>query len=130
MLNANKLKAGSTKPEVVSAYTSGLNRRAFLRQTGAAAIVLGLIGTKPSVLAATDDIYSDANSDDSSENTEERGDNQGFNSHEQAVIEAVLLQLFPNDGDGPSAIDLNAFRYLSWALEDPENKADGIKRLF
>ena len=116
-LKNKPLKAGSSKPELVSAFSSGLNRRAFLRQTGAAAVLLGLIGAKPSVVAADEG--------DSEVNREEKGSDAGFSSHQQAVVEAVQLQLFPDDGDGPSAKDLNAFRYLSWALDDPDNLADG-----
>ncbi|MPY23225.1 gluconate 2-dehydrogenase subunit 3 family protein [Shewanella psychropiezotolerans] len=113
-LKDKPLKAGSSKPELVSVFSSGLNRRAFLRQTGAAAVLLGLIGAKPSVVAAADEVDS-----------QERGSDAGFSSHAQAVVAAVQMQLFPDDDDGPSAKDLNAFRYLTWALDDPDNLADG-----
>ena len=116
MLTDKGLQSDSNKPERVSAYCCGLNRRAFLRQTGAAALLLGLIGTKPSVVVAVDKF------EDETVINEE-----GFSVHAQAVVEAVQMQLFPDDGDGPSALDLNAFRYLTWALEDPDNKADGDK---
>lgn len=115
MLTKQQSKTGSNKPEAISAYACGLNRRAFLRQTGAAAMLLGLIGAKPSVVAA--DKFED----------ETVINGEGFSVHAQAVVEAVQMQLFPDDDDGPSALDLNAFRYLTWALEDPDNKADGDK---
>ncbi len=110
--NDKSSKAGSSKPQQVSAYDSGLNRRAFLRRSGAAAVLLGLIGTKPSFVIA-----------DEVDDTELQ--EAEFSHHDQAVVEAVQMQLFPDDGDGPSAKALNAFRYLTWALEDPDNKADG-----
>ncbi|WP_299793509.1 gluconate 2-dehydrogenase subunit 3 family protein [uncultured Shewanella sp.] len=110
-----KCKKGSIKPEYVSAYDSGLNRRAFLRQTGAAAVLLALLGTKPDVALAQDPVSSTG---------EAQG---GFDAHSRAVIEAVQQQLFPDDGDGPSARQLNGFRYLTWALEEPDNVADGDK---
>ena len=116
MLTDKGLKSGSNKPERVSAYSCGLNRRAFLRQTGAAALLLGLLGAKPGVVVAADKVEAETVSSE-----------EDFSFHAQAVIEAVQMQLFPDDGDGPSARDLNAFRYLTWALEDPDNKADGDK---
>lgn len=114
---SGKRENGSIKPEFVSAYDSGLNRRAFLRQSGAAAVLLGLLGAKPSIGIAEE-------AEDKVENDRGLAD---FNAHSRAVVEAVQLQLFPDDGDGPSAMQLNAFQYLTWALEDPENAADGDK---
>lgn len=114
---AAKREHGSIKAVFVSAYDSGLNRRAFLKQTGAAAVLLGLLGAKPSVGLAqgsADRVEGDKGSAD-------------FNPHSRSVVEAVQLQLFPDDGDGPSARQLNAFQYLSWALDDPGNAADGDK---
>ncbi|WP_076414556.1 gluconate 2-dehydrogenase subunit 3 family protein [Shewanella sp. UCD-KL12] len=120
MLTQKPQKAGSNKPELVSAYDSGLNRRAFLRQSGAAAVLLGLIGAKPGITVAGEVDKTDTTDNTSSPESE-------FSPHDQAVVEAVQMQLFPDDGDGPSAKALNAFRYLTWALEDPDNKADGDK---
>lgn len=34
------------------------------------------------------------------------------------IIKKVQLILFPNDGNGPSAIEINAFPYLLWYLQD------------
>ncbi len=48
-----------------------------------------------------------------------------FSKQQRATLDAVQMQLFPDDGDGPSARDLNALRYLEWALDDPDNRADG-----
>jgi|TARA_B100000315_G_scaffold36397_1_gene31083 gluconate 2-dehydrogenase gamma chain len=41
------------------------------------------------------------------------------------LLEAVQIQLFPDDGNGPCACDLNALAYLEVAMEDPLNAQDG-----
>jgi len=112
-----KRESESIKAAFVSAYDSGFNRRAFLRQTGAAAVLLTLLGAKPNVGMA-------AEAAEVVDNDRGRAD---FNAHSRGVVEAVQLQLFPDDGDGPSARQLNGFQYLSWALADPENAAEGDK---
>ena len=49
----------------------------------------------------------------------------GFNPTEEKILRVVQLILFPDDGNGPSAEDIFAFKYLQWALQDPANQADG-----
>ncbi len=44
---------------------------------------------------------------------------------QRKVLDAVQMQLFPEDGDGPGARDLNALAYLEWAMTDPVNVDDG-----
>jgi len=51
-----------------------------------------------------------------------------FSVAQRAAIDAVLMQLFSDDGDGPSARDLNAVAYLEWAMTDPVNLEDGDPR--
>lgn len=113
-LQSAKPEPRSSRPKAV--FGCGMNRRAFLRRTGAAALLLGLIGAKPSILTAQ---AAETDAQDT-ELTE-------FNRHSQRVIEAVQMQLFPADGDGPSAKELHAFEYLIWALDDPDNQEDGDK---
>lgn len=48
-----------------------------------------------------------------------------FSDAQRNVLDAVLMQLFPADGNGPSASDLNARPYLEWAITDPVNANDG-----
>lgn len=48
-----------------------------------------------------------------------------FSDAERKLLDAVQLALFPEDGDGPGARDLNALAYLESALTDPVNVADG-----
>lgn len=44
-------------------------------------------------------------------------------SAEQAtILDDILLILFPNDGNGPSANDINAFGYIMWVLHDELNR--------
>lgn len=93
-------------------FNSGLSRRVFLQQTGTAALLAGLVIYKPCIAKSI-----------SSPNKTEASNS--FSKHHIAVLEATQLQLFPADGDGPSARDLNALSYLEWALTDPKNREDG-----
>jgi gluconate 2-dehydrogenase gamma chain len=94
---------------------SGLTRQQFLRQTGAVALLAGLLASKPTVALAL------------REDTQARQTPTEFGEAQKRVLNAVQLQLFPADGNGPSAEDLHALEYLQWALEDPENIEDGDK---
>ncbi|MCG9747486.1 gluconate 2-dehydrogenase subunit 3 family protein [Shewanella sp. Isolate8] len=90
------------------AFESGLTRRAFLAGSSAAAM---LLAAKPQLSWAETEFSITTRP-------------QGFDVINRAIIEAVQLHLFPDDGDGPSAKDLNAYRYLLWAMEDPDNRID------
>ena len=48
-----------------------------------------------------------------------------FTDEQRRVLDAVQMQLFPEDGVGPSARDLLALSYLEWAITDPVNLDDG-----
>ena len=48
-----------------------------------------------------------------------------FNADQQLDLDAIFMQLFPDDGNGPSANDLNITTYLQWAMTDPRNINDG-----
>ncbi len=48
-----------------------------------------------------------------------------FSDPQRRVLDAVLLRLFPDDGNGPCARDLNALSYLEWSMTDPVNLRDG-----
>jgi len=107
----DNLKCTVHKYRGVAAFESGLSRREFLRQTGAATLLTGLLIYKPSLAKNSHKIQNNAG--------------QKFSKQQRAVLEAVQMQLFPADGDGPSAADINAFFYLEWALNDPDNMEDG-----
>ena len=105
-------KRGSTKTAYKGALARGLNRRAFLRNSVALSLLSGLAACKLS-LDEQGDVVSTAS---------KAGDY--FPPEQQQILDAVQMQLFPDDGDGPSARDLNAVAYLEWAMTDPENIND------
>ncbi len=101
------------------AYASGMSRRAFLQKTGAGAALLALIGIKP-VFAGTEAFDRNQVVQDRSTSSP-----RNFDVITRAIVETVQLHLFPDDGDGPSAQQLNAYTYLLWAIDEPDNQADG-----
>jgi len=117
--NGSLAKKGSTKAKFVGALSSGLNRRAFLRQSSAAILIAGIAACKPDIKMPT--------TAEPNQPTPKTGltDRFSFDSHQQASIKAVQIQLFPEDGDGPSANDINGLDYLEWALTDLDNQEDG-----
>lgn len=48
-----------------------------------------------------------------------------FTNEQRRILDAVQIQLFPDDGNGPSARDLRALSYLEWVITDPVNVDDG-----
>lgn len=96
-------------------FESGVSRREFLRQTGAAALLVHLLGCKPSFGSRAPETLS-------GEHLDQR---VHFSESEEKVLLAAHMILFPDDGDGPSARDLHSVSYLRWALTDPDNRADG-----
>jgi gluconate 2-dehydrogenase gamma chain len=48
-----------------------------------------------------------------------------FTDFQRRVLDAVQMQLFPEDGYGPCARDINALPYLDLAMADPVNVKDG-----
>ncbi|RCU50882.1 gluconate 2-dehydrogenase subunit 3 family protein [Corallincola holothuriorum] len=116
---AGKFKSLQGSPRAAKSqafiFNSGVSRRAFLQHSGAALLLAGLLASKPGqVLAADAESAAPADSDK-------------LSKQELAVLDAVQMQLFPDDGDGPSARDLHALDYLQWALDDPPNAEEGDK---
>lgn len=114
-------KRGSTKPATLNPLASGLNRRAFLKQSSAAMLVASIAACKPNINSS----HTESVLDTESIATKLTKKKFEFNTHQKQTIEQVQLKLFPNDGDGPSAEQLNGLAYLQWALTDPDNAADG-----
>ena len=108
------LSSVSAPVQPLFAYDSGLERRDFLKRTGAATLLLSVLGAKPSLLAAKE-----------AEPFSIHSRPANFDVITRAIVETVQMHLFPDDGDGPSAQDLNGYRYLLWALDDPSNIEDG-----
>ena len=118
----NTRKKGSKKTQFVGALQSGLNRRAFLRQSSVAVLFATIAACKPSI-----DNTSSHPAPSSTSKLENNQLNELFqlNSHQKNTIQSIQIKLFPDDGDGPSANDINALEYLQWTLTDPDNSADG-----
>jgi gluconate 2-dehydrogenase gamma chain len=111
-------KRGSSNKAYSGPLESGLNRRAFLKTSTAISLLAGLTLYKP-ILAGEGN-----NSNDSTDVTLATGEDS-FTKEQQIVLDAVQMQLFPDDGDGPSARDLNGIAYLEWAMTDQININDG-----
>ncbi len=105
-------KKGSIKADYQGPLASGLNRRAFLRTSVAVSMLAGLTvcdappssGQKTKIAVTVGENY--------------------FSAEQHKILDAVQMQLFPDDADGPSARDLNAVKYLEWAMSDPQNIDD------
>ncbi len=108
-LNRKSAGAPPGKPPRAPGPLSGLSRREFLQASGLAALLAAL---KPAPVWSKSE-------------APPTGRPVGFTASQRAAIAAVQMHLFPDDGDGPSARDLNALSYLEWALTDPDNIADG-----
>jgi gluconate 2-dehydrogenase gamma chain len=76
------------------------NRRSFL---------------KAALLAGTLSQLSFLNS--CSSDTPEQG-NELLTGEQVAILKAMLMKFFPNDGNGPSAEDLRSYEYVMWTLRD------------
>lgn len=96
------------------AFNTGLSRREFLQRSGLVALMVSAGIHKPLLAEA-------ATSAESGKVT----DTLQFTAEQRVTLAAVQQQLFPDDGDGPSARDLQALSYLQWAVNDPDNVADG-----
>ena len=51
---------------------------------------------------------------------------QGFGDEERELVGAVQEILFPSDGNGPGAADIQATEYLEWVLSDREKDPDEV----
>lgn len=116
--HSNREKRGSSSKAYSGPLDSGLNRRAFLKTSTAISLLAGLTLYKP-ILAGQH-----SNSDDSTDVTSTTGEDF-FTKEQQIVLDAVQMQLFPDDDNGPSARDLNGIAYLEWAMTDQINIDDG-----
>lgn len=102
----------------VNPLESGLNRRAFMRQAAGSVLITSILACKP--------VIDQEHSSDEQKNRHSPSTNKfGFTPEQKESLIAVHMQLFPDDGDGPSAKDINSLDYLEWALTDPDNQSDG-----
>ena len=114
-------KRGSRKPQFVSPLSSGLNRRAFLRNSSATFLVASLAACKSNISSEQAKIIEE----NSKVSLHPTSNIFKFSEDEKKDLIQVQEHLFPKDDDGPSASDVNALVYLEWALMDPDNNSDG-----
>lgn len=108
----------SSFSDYVGPLESGLNRRAFLKTATAVTLLGGLSACKPDVPAIEKNQTASVENDTSKQA-------KFFNEQETLSLDAVYMQLFPDDGNGPSARDIRVIDYLEWAMTDPQNIDDG-----
>ena len=106
-------------------WTTGINRRDFVKSSLALPLLASLSGCKPTV---EDQSPPKANKEVSllhqSADTVRLKDFV-FSKKQLLDLQAISMRLFPDDGDGPSADDLHFLTYLEWAMTDEQNIADG-----
>ncbi|MCL1079431.1 gluconate 2-dehydrogenase subunit 3 family protein [Parashewanella spongiae] len=117
-----KVKSASLEP-ATPMFAKGLSRRQFLQSTSALTLLASVGLTKPSL--ATEQVSSSSEIELLANNF--KAAKVSFSAEQTRVIKQVQLLLFPDDGNGPSAADLDAFNYLEWALAEPSNQDDGDK---
>jgi gluconate 2-dehydrogenase gamma chain len=116
-LKQHKPKIGYFKPH----WTSGINRRDFIKSSLALSLLASMAACKPKI---TDNSLTKKTKLKSNITTV-KIDTQTFSEDQQLDLDAIFMQLFPDDGNGPSANDLNITTYLEWAMTDEQNIADG-----
>lgn len=100
--------------DYIGPLQSGLSRREFIKTSVAVGLLSCLAGCKPPVPSVA-----------KNKKIQIVTSTFKFSSFQAEVLDAVFLQLFPDDGDGPGARDINAVGYLEWAMTDLQNIADG-----
>jgi gluconate 2-dehydrogenase gamma chain len=113
----NKLTA--THP--VSHWTKGLNRRDFIKSSLAISLLATITACKPSLTEIIEPHSTKLKSNIATVKIE----TNTFSDDQQLDLDAIFMRLFPDDGNGPSANDLNVTTYLEWAMTDENNIADG-----
>jgi len=109
----------SSFSDYVGPLESGLNRRAFLKTATAVSLLGGLAACKPEIPLSAETKVQDSSP------LETNRSSRIFNEAETQSLDAVYMQLFPDDGDGPSARDIRTIEYLEWAMTDSQNIDDG-----
>ena len=113
----NKLNMTDPVPH----WTKGLNRRDFIKSSLAISLLAGITACKPNL---TDNSIQKPTKLKSNIATVIIEKNT-FSDDQHLDLDAIFMRLFPDDGDGPSANDLNITTYLEWAMTDERNIADG-----
>lgn len=108
-------------------FANGLSRRQFLKSTSALALLSTAGLAKPSFGYEQENSKVEVSSTNKVEPLAQiyKAEKVSFSDYQAKVIKQVQMHLFPDDGDGPSANDLQAYEYLLWALAEPDNQQDG-----
>lgn len=114
-------KLGSVKNKIWP-FAEGVNRRAFLRTSGSLVVAAGISSCKFPFESQKN--RSEANLTEAIK-TDSISVVDAFTKRQQIVIDILQMHLFPDDGDGPSAHDINALTYLNFAMKDQKNIDDG-----
>jgi gluconate 2-dehydrogenase gamma chain len=103
-------------------WSHGINRRNFIKSSLVVSMLGGMAACKPSVptSSTTQELNLIQQSDDIV-----KIDDYTFSNKQHLDLQAIYMRLFPDDGDGPSANDLNVLTYLEWAMTDQRNIDDG-----
>ena len=98
-----------------TAFAESVNRRAFFKTSSALFLLL----------AASSGVTLTSEQQLSPESPQPFAESTYFSKDQRQVLDAVQMLLFPDDGNGPSARDINAIAYLDYAMTDPDNINDG-----
>ncbi|TQV73868.1 gluconate 2-dehydrogenase subunit 3 family protein [Aliikangiella marina] len=118
--NSKDNRSANAFVDYLGPLESGLNRRAFLKTATAISLLGGLAACKPEVPKS-----SVASSTQTTASPATKATTKFLSAEESLSLDSVYMQLFPDDGNGPSAQDLNILQYLDWAMTDPQNVDDG-----
>jgi gluconate 2-dehydrogenase gamma chain len=113
----NELTATNSVPH----WTKGLNRRDFIKTSLAISLLATITACKPSLSESIAQKSTKLKSKIATVKIEQNT----FNTDQQLDLDAIFMRLFPDDGNGPSANDLNVTTYLEWAMTDENNISDG-----
>ena len=111
------------KPEIMTFkehWTNGIDRRKFIKSAVAISLLASISACKPSV-----DASKTLKPKIKSTIPTVKIPKQTFNADQKLDLDAIFMRLFPEDGDGPSANDINITTYLEWAMTDEVNINDG-----
>ncbi|MFK8013667.1 MAG: gluconate 2-dehydrogenase subunit 3 family protein [Marinicellaceae bacterium] len=119
----------ASKPRITSFknhWTDGINRRTFIKGSVAASLLASIAACKPPPIQnqTVKTAESQPSLINQSNDIVTLGD-YTFTNKQHLDLQAVYMRIFPDDGDGPSANDLNVLTYLEWAMTDEKNMADG-----
>ncbi|MCF6170345.1 MAG: gluconate 2-dehydrogenase subunit 3 family protein [Bacteroidales bacterium] len=105
MKQKNKIPGTAGLPVKIKLYSPKMQRRVFVKSLFAC----GLLTQIPFLPALKGSPYSNPY----------KTKTGLLNNEQMEIIREVQQQLFPADGNGPGAAELNADKYLLWVLSDP-----------